>query len=514
MSTDLDKRMELFQMYLRRSGMEFKQYQYDGVLWCLRNETRSDPPCKIRGGFIADEMGLGKTILMIGTFVANFLQRTLIVLPPVLIDQWVSQIYRTTGHKPLVYHGDNKKKITADHLNSAHIVIATYAAISINKKKSNKGKRESEGKEEVGCLLHTIKWSRIVFDEAHHLRNKNTGMFAGAKLLDSRIRWLVSGTPIQNRKNDLYNLLSALKMPASFYNDENNYPTIISDFILKRTKKQVGINMIDVSMNNELVEWKSKKEMALSKEIHNALPFTKVMMSELGAVTSAINESFMLTNILRARQSCVLPNLIKNSEIRKTCKEGIKYSSKIDSVVDLILDRKDNGNGKLIFCNFKLEMDEISRRLVSGGVAKVAMFDGRTSYSSRHKILSEKNDVLILQIQTGCEGLNLQENYSEIYFVSPHWNPAVEEQAIARCHRIGQQKEVNVFRFEMAQFDDDIKNVDEDGIQIASLNMDKYISDIQAAKKTIANDCINFKISKKDKKDKKDKKNKEIEIEI
>ena len=74
----LSERIKLFQMYLKRSGMEFKQYQYDGVLWCLKNELRPDPPCKIRGGFIADEMGLGKTILMIGTFVANFLQKTLI----------------------------------------------------------------------------------------------------------------------------------------------------------------------------------------------------------------------------------------------------------------------------------------------------------------------------------------------------------------------------------------------------------------------------------------------------
>ena len=63
--------------------------------------------------------------------------------------------------------------------------------------------------------------------------------------------------------------------------------------------------------------------------------------------------------------------------------------------------------------------------------------------------MTEAADAIILQIQTGCEGLNLQENYSEIYFVSPHWNPAVEDQAVARCHRFGQLKPVYVFRFIM-----------------------------------------------------------------
>ena len=493
----LSERIKLFQMYLKRSGMEFKQYQYDGVLWCLKNELRPDPPCKIRGGFIADEMGLGKTILMIGTFVANFLQKTLIILPPILIEQWFLQIFKTTGHKALIYHGKNKKVMTIEDLNKAHIVIATYDAISVSKKKTTEEKEKAKGKKGKGKekkegLLHSIKWSRIVFDEAHHIRNKNTIMYNGATLLKAPIRWLVSGTPIQNNKKDFYNLLSILKMPASFYTDQNNFRTIISDFILKRTKKQVGIDMLDVNTENTLVKWKSPKEMGLSQEIHNALPFTNVIMKKLGHITNAISDSYMLTNILRAKQSCILPRLIQNKEIIKKCSEAMSYSSKIDSVVDLILSRKDNENGKLIFCHYRLEMDEISRRLVSGGINKVAMFDGRISHKMRSKILKEKNDVLILQIQTGCEGLNLQENYSEIYFISPHWNPAIEEQAIARCHRIGQQKQVSVFRFEMCPFENNVDNVDKDGNQIIALNMDKYVIDVQNTKRTIANDCINF----------------------
>jgi SNF2 family DNA or RNA helicase len=86
--------------------------------------------------------------------------------------------------------------------------------------------------------------------------------------------------------------------------------------------------------------------------------------------------------------------------------------------------------------------------------------------------------VLILQIQTGCEGLNLQENYSEIYFVSPHWNPAVEEQAIARCHRIGQKKEVFVYRFEMGNFVEDLRTIE------------NYVDNVQIRKKHEAAEVI------------------------
>ena len=98
-------------------------------------------------------------------------------------------------------------------------------------------------------------------------------------------------------------------------------------------------------------------------------------------------------------------------------------------------------------------------------------------------ILNEKKDVIILQIQTGCEGLNLQENYSEIYFISPHWNPAVEDQAIARCHRIGQTKDVYVQRFEMSKFIDDELEVD-------TITVDKYVGSVQEGKRIIASECI------------------------
>ena len=136
-------RMDLFAKYLDRTKLDHKQYQFDGVSWILNNELREDPVCNVRGGFIADEMGLGKTIMMIGTMICNILPKTLIVVPPVLIDQWFVQIYRTTGHKALIYHGDSKKLITPEELDNARIVICTYGAITLTHKQ--KGVTSSSG---------------------------------------------------------------------------------------------------------------------------------------------------------------------------------------------------------------------------------------------------------------------------------------------------------------------------------------------------------------------------------
>ena len=107
---NIEARLTKFTEYLNNSNMNHNEYQREGVKWCLKNELRPDPPANIRGGFIADEMGLGKTIMVIGLMLANFKPHTLIVLPPVLIDQWFIQILITTGHKAFIYYGENKKK--------------------------------------------------------------------------------------------------------------------------------------------------------------------------------------------------------------------------------------------------------------------------------------------------------------------------------------------------------------------------------------------------------------------
>jgi len=472
--------MEFFNKYLERTKMQHKEYQYEGVRWMLHNELRLNPPCGVRGGFIADEMGLGKTIMMIGTLICNFQKHSLIVLPPILIDQWFIQILKTTGHKALIFHGEDKKTISMEQLLSAHIVITTYGAITLTKKQI---------KDDVTTVLHKIQWSRVIFDEAHHLRNSKTTRYISAKMLLADIRWLVSGTPIQNSKNDFYSLCSMIRLPASYYTEPTNLRDLASSFILKRSKKQVGIVMSEVVSDKNIVLWTNQKEMQLSEEIHSALPFSRVSTEKGREIIKGLQNGGILSLLLHARQTCILPKLMTN-KLHKlyqlgaisdyaTYKEVFNCSSKLDSVVASILERKENGCGKLVFCHFREEIDEVATRLRKGGITKVATFDGRTSNAKRFEILNDKNEVLILQIQTGCEGLNLQENYSEIYFISPHWNPAIEDQAIARCHRIGQTKDVFVQRFEMSSFFDP---------DILTRTVDNYVQAVQVNKRNIANE--------------------------
>jgi SNF2 family DNA or RNA helicase len=472
--------MEFFNKYLERTKMQHKEYQYEGVRWMLHNELRLNPPCGVRGGFIADEMGLGKTIMMIGTLICNFQKHSLIVLPPILIDQWFIQILKTTGHKALIFHGEDKKTISMEQLLSAHIVITTYGAITLTKKQI---------KDDVTTVLHKIQWSRVIFDEAHHLRNSKTTRYISAKMLFADIRWLVSGTPIQNSKNDFYSLCSMIRLPASYYTEPTNLRDLASSFILKRSKKQVGIVMSDVVSDKNIVLWTNQKEMQLSEEIHSALPFSRVSTEKGREIIKGLQNGGILSLLLHARQTCILPKLMTNKLQRlyqlgaisdyATYKEVFNCSSKLDSVVASILERKENGCGKLVFCHFREEIDEVATRLRKGGITKVATFDGRTSNAKRFEILNDKNEVLILQIQTGCEGLNLQENYSEIYFISPHWNPAIEDQAIARCHRMGQTKDVFVQRFEMSSFFDP---------DILTRTVDNYVEAVQVNKRNIANE--------------------------
>ena len=135
----ISSRMVRFQYILTKAQFKFKQYQYDGVEWCIKNELRPNPPANIRGGFIADEMGLGKTIMMIGTMFANYLPHTLIVLPPVLIQQWFNEIYCSSGHKALMYYGNNKKTFSQYDIDRAPIILTTYNTLL-----------------QKGCILQTI----------------------------------------------------------------------------------------------------------------------------------------------------------------------------------------------------------------------------------------------------------------------------------------------------------------------------------------------------------------------
>ena len=491
MTLNIESNLQIYVGFLKRADLQYKDYQYDGVKWCLTNELRPEPSQGVRGGFIADEMGLGKTITMLGTLSANPLPYTLIVVPPILIPQWQLQVIRTMHIEPLVYHGPIKKKITLETLCKTNIVITSYGAITMNR-------QQIEHKQHT--LLHQHSWDRIIFDESHHMRNSNTKLHYSAQLLNANIRWLVSGTPVQNSKQDFYSLCSLIKLPPSFYSDKDNLREIGKSFILKRTKKQVGILIPHLALNDTVIDWENPIEKNISKEIHACLPFANIQTQE-SHFNSA--KAPAIVHMIRAKQSCITLQLLHKSihnytsSLSHSSKPMLTNSSKINHIITFIHERKNNQNGKIIFCNYKQEIDLFQQRLRLIGLS-VAVIDGRVNKLQRNIILSQPYDALILQIQTGCEGLNLQEYYSEIYFVSPHWNPAVEDQAIARCHRIGQTKSVNVFRFHMQPFDqhrdkddnDDKDDKDDNRQQLPTINIETYTNSLQHNKRVITSSIL------------------------
>lgn len=481
---DLDNRLIHFKNYLDHTHLTHNSYQYDGVRWCLRNELY--PPIHdVRGGFLADEMGLGKTIMMIGLMFCNPQLRTLIVLPPVLMEQWALQIFKTTGYRPIIYYGQNKKNIDIVQLKKSFIVLTTYGTI-VNKISKNKKNGESYVNK-----LYQIRWGRIIFDEAHHLRNKNTNRNICVHQLKSNIKWLVSGTPIQNSLRDLINLCNILGLGKKA--NKENVCEIIRNYMLRRTKRGVGINIPDVQIANKAIDWKTRSEKNMAKDIHSLISFTNVT-SKNSNLFDHIDTP--LVRIMLVRQMCIYPPLIKNMpEYYDNC--HLSYDSKMDYVSRFISRRICNGNGKIVFCHFRREIDELVKRLYEYKPnSRINVIDGRTNLKQRNIILSETYDVLILQIQTCSEGLNLQDKYSEVYFTSPHWNPAIEDQAIARCHRIGQKKNVSVFKFVMSSRTFDDKHYDDDEDENKKVSGDDYICIKQSIKRNLSSKYVDYAASK------------------
>jgi SNF2 family DNA or RNA helicase len=460
----MENAMKRYRFFIDNAKLDLKTYQENGVEWCLTEEMKPEK----RGGFLADEMGLGKTLMMIGTIYANFQGRTLIVVPVILLKQWHQEILRTTGHKSIIFHG-KKKTIDMD----APIVLTTYGNVR---------------------NLLGIKWFRVVFDEAHHLRNKKTAVHQNAKLLKSDIFWFVSGTPIQNKMEDFKSLCSILGFPYPMTMDL--IQEVIQTKVLKREKKTAGIQLPELTCESIAVKWENENEKIISNCFHGELHFRNTKnkdnedndqvwdkkesllnvynvtdedpLSLYLTFSEALNEYYAktstLTNILKSRQMCILPSLVKKmlnnltsvvpgekmKEWNGVVQDLPKYQSKIQTVVNKLVERN-NSSGKLIFCHFREEMDKIKQMLEEKGITDIAIIDGRVTLKQRNIIIQQHPSYLLLQIQTACEGLNLQEHYSEVYFVSPSWNPAIEQQAIARCHRIGQKRKVHVYRFYMEE---------------------------------------------------------------
>lgn len=501
--------MERYHTFLKEAKLDTKSHQLDGMMWVLYHELCEKPAYGVRGGIIADEMGLGKTILMMGATIANFKRRTLIVVPPALLSQWEKVIKKfglgLISHT-LVYHGYRAKKATQAELEGAYIVLTTYGMIALRKKPSE---------------LSKLKWDRVIYDEAHHMRTPKTAIYRGARQLKSPIHWLVTGTPIQNKVNDLNALCTIMGLGKAFENQATDAKKILDYHLMRRTKKSVGIKLPPINVHDVMVRWQGGNEAVVAAQIHSHLSFSEVTTSNVDQIIAYLNRS-PLPMLTRARQTCILPGLLesafKKMKFRGEIPEDIRMrdittASKLTTILKT-LKKRSNKNAafgqsrrKLVFCHYREEIDALAMALKEMNIT-VEVIDGRTKKRTKKRCLEYAPDanamrsvcktwnhilnedvwsivdsylapeVMLLQIQTACEGLNLQ-HFQEIYFTSPHWNPAVEDQAIARAHRIGQTRPVDVFHFVMEGFGDDTRS------------LDQYSCLVQKVKRDIASNFIN-----------------------
>lgn len=420
--------VEPFKHMLSIGKLDTKEYQLDGVNWMLERETSE----QIKGGILADEMGLGKTIQMLGTILCNIQRHTLIVLPVALLEQWYNTIYYFTGHRAHLFHGTRR---TSD-LTTFPVVLTTYNLVNT-------------------IPIQNIRWDRVIFDEAHHLRNPKTNINKSVSTLSRNITWLITGTPIQNRTRDIKTLFEILKVKMERNSDIH---MLCAEYLLKRTKESTNIRLPEVHFHNIGVDWKNSAELASAMHMQlsfNVVP-TNLSDSSYNRWVSGITGTSRLPLYTKCKQMCVMPSLMKvSSEEYDELADGLSNTEKVDTVVEHILNSSPDVK-KLVFCNFRKEMDYLQMRCSD---RHVSIIDGRTSYAQKSAIFENLPEILILQVNTCCEGLNLQV-YTRIYFVSPQWNPSIEDQAVARCHRIGQTQEVDVYHFKMANMSEDVNSLE------------------------------------------------------
>jgi SNF2 family DNA or RNA helicase len=269
--------------------------------------------------------------------------------------------------------------------------------------------------------------------------------------LKSKLIWLVTGTPIQNRTKELETLFSIFGIGSISPSDIDE---TIKKLIFHRTKAAAGIQLPPLAEHKKAVLWANAVEQKLAVNIHKRLSFCNVIPT--GAAANAADDDdpdadvdmgargMRMRFMAKAKKICIYPPLLEKNY------GYVDHDSKISIVVQTLGERINNGCGKIVFCNYYDEIDEFARRFLALGVS-VAKFDGRVPRGKRDSLLSTQVTVLLAQIKMCREGLNLQDHYSEVYFPSPNFNPAIENQAIARCWRMGQKNPVHVFRFLMEE---------------------------------------------------------------
>ncbi|EDU40690.1 HepA Superfamily II DNA RNA helicase SNF2 family [Pyrenophora tritici-repentis] len=190
-----------------------KPFQLEGLSWMIRQEQTH-----YKGGLLGDEMGMGKTIQAVSLIMSDYpaKQPTLVCVPPVALMQWSNEIREYTDNKlkVLVYHGTNAKckKMTVKELKSYDVIMVSYNSLESLHRKETKGWSRGEDIIKEASPLHAIHYHRLILDEAHSIKSRNTGVAKACFALTSNYKWCLSGTPVQNRIGEFFSLLRFLEV--------------------------------------------------------------------------------------------------------------------------------------------------------------------------------------------------------------------------------------------------------------------------------------------------------------
>ncbi len=389
------------------------------------------------GGILADDMGLGKTIQTL-TWIAWLRHTTaisgpsLIVCPKSVVDNWVGEAERYFPTLPIA--ALKKPELHDKAIEPGQVLVLNYTQLRM-----------------LSEHLAQIEWDAVIFDEGQYLKNSSSQTTQSARALKAANKILLTGTPIENKLLDLWSLMScvmpgALGTQSSFrreFQDSGDAESRLRlsrrarPFLLRRTKEEVALELPPKIEEDIRVTMEGKQEELYHAEIKVARQnLLKIQDGE-----QLDRERFnLLTSLLRLRQICCHPALAG-------LKDELATSAKLEALVDLLEPLIEEGNKVLVFSQF-VEMLRLIEERISNLGCTLFKLTGKTE--NRNDLIIDFRrapgaGVFLISLKAGGSGLNL-EAASYVILFDPWWNPAVENQAIDRTHRIGQTKTVFAYR--------------------------------------------------------------------
>ncbi len=430
-----------------------RPYQKHGVAWLAFLRASGF------GGILADEMGLGKTIQVLAFL--NSIKNgnaeskpSLVICPTSLVVNWAAEAAKfTPSLRVLVLHGADRKD-NFGTLGNFDLVITSYALI----------RRDLE-------FHRALQYENIILDEAQHIKNRASQNAQSVKALRSRNRLVLTGTPIENSVLDLWSifdfLMSGYLGTAADFKERYELPLtrdrnpVVQDrlhrrlrpFILRRLKKEVAADLPDKIEQISYCEL-SQDQRVLYNQVLDAS--RREILAKAGTAPNGSSRMLMLTALLRLRQICCDPRLLKIEEQPVHTAEGADVNNPVQAAVvsgkfelftELLEEVMDGGHRALVFSQFTSMLGLLKQHLDAEKIP-CCYLDGSTK--DRAAVVEKfqrgsQIPVFLISLKAGGTGLNLTGADTVIHF-DPWWNPAVEAQATDRAHRIGQKRVVTSYK--------------------------------------------------------------------